>query len=110
MRILIVEDDNDLREVLYEQLRSDGHNVRSADNGLRAIDVAKKFRPRVVFTDLIVPGMSGFEVCRQLKIQQKEIVVVAYSGMPHKECPGFDEFLLKPVLGEDLRRVLARYA
>jgi CheY-like chemotaxis protein len=66
-RVLVVEDNLDTLHSLAYILRKEGHKVEFAINGYAALDIARRFRPEFVFLDLGLPGMDGFEVCRQLK-------------------------------------------
>ncbi|HEX5477627.1 MAG TPA: response regulator, partial [Burkholderiales bacterium] len=66
-RVLVVEDNLDSVHSLVLLLRDMGHRVEYAINGYAALDVARKFRPEIVFMDLGLPGLDGFEVCGRLK-------------------------------------------
>ena len=66
-RILVVEDNLDSVHSLALLLRDMGHEVEYAINGYAALSVAQSFRPEVVFLDLGLPGLDGFEVCRTMK-------------------------------------------
>jgi two-component system phosphate regulon response regulator PhoB len=66
-RILIVEDEADIRQILAYNLGQAGYEVYAADRGAVALDLARKDRPDLVLLDLMLPDISGLEVCRQLK-------------------------------------------
>ncbi len=66
-KVLIVEDDQNLLEVLKYNLCKEGYNVISAVNGIQALDMARKEKPDFVILDIMLPEMSGFEVCRILR-------------------------------------------
>jgi len=66
-RVLIVEDDVDIADVLRRSLRNEGYEVRTSADGVEALDVAAGFFPDLVVLDLGLPGMDGVEVCRRLR-------------------------------------------
>jgi DNA-binding response OmpR family regulator len=67
MRILVVEDAPECAHVLMEGLRQAGFTVDLAENGHRALELARATEPDVILLDLILPGMSGLDVCRELR-------------------------------------------
>lgn len=77
-RILVVEDETDLRNLFKRTLESLNYQVSTCSNGEDAIMFAYEFRPSLIFLDVVMPGMSGFEVCRYLKSDKttKDIFVV----------------------------------
>jgi CheY-like chemotaxis protein len=102
--VLVVEDDDDIREVIAEILRAEGYEVFCAQNGLRALEVIQKERrPDLVLLDLMMPIMSGWEVLEELQAEESlaQIPVVVVSAM---HAPGAREHLSKPV---DLERLLS---
>jgi two-component system phosphate regulon response regulator PhoB len=66
-RILVVEDEKDIREVLAYNLGKAGHEVLAADSGARALASAREIQPDLVLLDLMLPDVSGVEICRHLK-------------------------------------------
>lgn len=66
-RILIVEDDADIRELLTFNLEREGFSTLQAQNGLEALTAAREWHPHLVLLDLMLPEMDGFSVCRELK-------------------------------------------
>ena len=66
-RVLVVEDDEDIADVLRRSLRNEGYEVRTSADGVEALDVAAGFIPDLVVLDLGLPGMDGVEVCRRLR-------------------------------------------
>ena len=66
-RILAVDDDESIIELLRYNLEKSGYEVKTAVDGLEAIEVAKKFRPHLVLLDIMMPRMDGVEACRQLR-------------------------------------------
>jgi len=78
--ILIVEDEEDIRMLLYDILTSDGHKVTIASNGKEGIEIFKKGSFDLVFTDLGMPGMSGWEVSSSIKKLAPEVIVAIITG------------------------------
>src|SRR6476660_2451907 len=66
-RVLIVEDDVDIADVLRRSLRNEGYEVRTSADGVEALDVAAGFVPDLVVLDLGLPGLDGVEVCSRLR-------------------------------------------
>ena len=116
-RILLVDDNVDLTEILTMLLTErHGHKVQTAHDGPTAIETAKKFQPEVVFMDIGLPGMSGYDVARQLRTQpgSEKLLLIAVSGYGEEKDrrlaheAGFDEHLLKPVSSCVLQRLVAQ--
>lgn len=115
LRILIVDDDKQLTRYLVEFL-SEHLNVVTevAQNGFEAGQKVQKFKPDVVLLDLMMPGMSGIEVCRQLKSEPatKAIRVIAMTGVDSDEningvlSAGAEACLKKPLDIHDLRETV----
>jgi len=66
-RILVVDDNVDAATTLEVLLRSLGHETRVAHDGMRALDIAREFRPEVILLDIGMPGLDGYEVARRLR-------------------------------------------
>jgi PAS domain S-box-containing protein len=114
-RILVVDDNEDVAESLAMLLRLSEHHVRVAHSGPAALELAKGFRPEVVFLDIGMPGMDGNEVARCLRQQPglDGVALVALTGWGAAEdrrrsaAAGFDHHLVKPVEPGDLHTLLA---
>jgi two-component system CheB/CheR fusion protein len=117
-RILVVDDNRDAVESLAMLLRLDGHEVRVAHDGPRALEAAAAFAPQVVLLDIGMPGMSGYEVARRLRADGGPAcpLLVAMTGYGQDEDrrrsreAGFDHHLVKPVEFEVVLALLAREA
>lgn len=66
-KILVVDDEEDLRELVMEVLEDRGLEVYGASHGEEAIEKAKKIRPDLILLDVMMPGIDGWEVCRRIK-------------------------------------------
>jgi two-component system OmpR family response regulator len=109
-KILIVEDDPNLLEALKYNVRKEGHDVVSAVDGVQALEVARRDKPDLILLDIMLPKMSGFEVCRILR---KEMIVpililTARDDEVDKVVGldfGADDYITKPF---SMRELLAR--
>jgi two-component system response regulator CpxR len=102
--ILVVDDDDSIREVLAEVLREEGYDVACASNGEQALsEVREHGHPDLMLLDLMMPVMSGWELLEQLQASAElsRIPVVVVSAM---NAPGAWEHLAKPI---ELDRLLA---
>jgi CheY-like chemotaxis protein len=105
LRLLVVDDNRDSAQSLGMMLEILGHEVRVEYDGPAAVRAARAFAPDAVFLDIGLPGMSGYDVCRQLKAAPgaEGLVVIAQTGwgdpaqrLRSKEA-GFDHHLVKPI-------------
>jgi len=115
LRVLFVDDNLDIAELSEQLLAEWGHQVRTAGDGREALAALDGFAPDVVFIDIGLPGMSGYEVARQIRAQLPGSVrLVAVSGYSQEEHMkranevGFDSYLVKPILDDQLAAVLSR--
>jgi DNA-binding NtrC family response regulator len=115
MRLLVVDDDQNVREGFSKALTSWGHEVRTAEDGLDALAVLEKFSAAVILTDLKMPRMDGFELIQKLRSQGRlppTIVLTAFGSLDMAvstihDLGGF-WFLEKPVDMPSLRVLLDR--
>jgi signal transduction histidine kinase len=115
VRILVVDDNRDAADSLATLLRLGGHHVSVAHDGPRALELAVAERPEVVFLDLGMPGMDGYEVCRRaraLGLSDTQIIAVSGYGQARdlRQCEdaGFDGHSVKPIELAEVLRLLAR--
>ncbi len=113
-KILIVEDNPSQMELMVNYLHDSGHTVIRLTNPKEALDKALEHKPDVILTDVVMPGMSGFELCRRLKqhpITSKVPIVICSSkdqeidrlwGMKQ----GANAYLTKPFSREQLIRAV----
>jgi len=113
-RVLVIDDNVDAAKSLSLLLRHLGHEVETAHDGVEALELARSFRPAIVFCDIGLPGMDGYEVARRLRAQPetKEAALIALTGYGQDRdridagTAGFHMHLLKPMSLESLRDVL----
>lgn len=116
LRILLADDEKDGVSTLAELLRGRGHDVRIANDGQSAVDVAGAFQPQVSVLDIGMPLMSGHEVARHLRRQAwgRDMLLVALSGWGSTKDraaaheAGFDYHVTKPADFEHLAGLLER--
>lgn len=114
-RVLLVEDNHDVRTMLQSALELDGHLVRSAQDGLQALKLCTHWTPDVVLLDIGLPGMDGYEVAKQLRqtANGAHALLVALTGYAapadraRAQQSGFDVHLAKPVDPRQLAEVMA---
>ncbi len=114
-RVLIIDDNQDAREILAMSLEIDGHRVFAAGSGREGLEVALVERPTLVIVDIGLPDIDGYEVARRLRQALKsEATLVAFSGYGQPEDrrrsleAGFHAHVVKPATGETILSQLAR--
>ena len=104
-KILIVDDDPDITEILTYNLSNEGYNVKSAVNGVEALKKAKKFIPDIILLDVMMPEMDGIEACSQLReiesLSKTMIIFLSARGEDFTQIAAFDagadDYINKPV-------------
>jgi signal transduction histidine kinase/ActR/RegA family two-component response regulator len=117
-RILIVEDNADVRESLACLLRLERHEVQTAENGEQGLALARAGTADIVLLDIGLPDVDGYEIARRLKADPatRRLWLLAVTGYGTQEdrrralAAGFDEHLAKPVEPEELAALLQRFA
>src|SRR5918999_4541397 len=100
-RVLVVEDDDAIADVLRRTLRQEGHEVRSSADGVDALRVAEEFVPDLVILDLGLPGLDGVEVCRRLRAESDVPILILTARTETDDRvtgldSGADDYLMKP--------------
>jgi two-component system alkaline phosphatase synthesis response regulator PhoP len=103
--ILIVDDEEDIREFLAYNLQKDGFNVYTAENGSKAIKLAEEILPELIILDVMMPEMDGVETCEQLReIPSLNNTIIAFltaRSEDYSQIAGFDagadDYITKPV-------------
>jgi two-component system alkaline phosphatase synthesis response regulator PhoP len=104
-KVLVVDDEEPILELLKYNLEKQGYEVRIASNGQEAVDIAKKFHPDLVLLDIMMPKMDGVETCRLLRantdLQNTFIVFLTARAEEYSEIAAFDvgadDYILKPI-------------
>jgi CheY-like chemotaxis protein/two-component sensor histidine kinase len=113
-RLLVVDDNKDAANSLAVLLRLKGHDVRVTHDGPSALETADKFRPEIIFLDIGMPGMDGYEVARRIREnpELRDVVLTAITGWGQQEDrrrsqeAGFNHHLVKPPEARVLENVL----
>ena len=111
MKVLIAEDDRDSRELLAWLLEKLGYQVVSTANGKEASDAFRKGRFRLVISDVLMPEVDGFELCRRIRLhkQSKYTYIVMLTALIGKKDylegmeAGADDFVTKPFDADELK-------
>ena len=109
-KVLVVEDDNNIAELLRLYLQKDGFEVSHAADGGKAVEMAKEIQPDLVLLDIMLPVMDGWQVCREVrKFSDKPIIMLTAKGETFDKVLGLelgaDDYVVKPF---DAKEVVAR--
>ena len=116
-RILVVEDDRKIADIVRLYLQRDGHLVTIAYDGAEGLEAARSERPDLVILDLLLPGMNGLDVCRSLRLESRApIIMLTALGTEQDKLEGLDlgadDYVTKPFSPRELvarvRAVLRR--
>ncbi|MEZ4911255.1 MAG: response regulator transcription factor [Saprospiraceae bacterium] len=105
IRILVVDDEEDIVEILRYNLRKEGYQVRLALDGQHGLELAKDFAPHLIILDVMMPGMDGIEVCKHLRSDpQFSQTIIAFLTARNEAFTqisaldsGGDDFIVKPI-------------
>ncbi|HTV76865.1 MAG TPA: response regulator [Steroidobacteraceae bacterium] len=114
-RVLIVDDNRDGAQGLALMLDMEGHEVRTAADGLEALEIAEEFQPHVVLLDIGMPGIDGYETARRLRMRPwaQSTLLCAQTGWGQEDdkrrarTAGFDRHLVKPIDPEEISRIVS---
>jgi two-component system alkaline phosphatase synthesis response regulator PhoP len=104
-KVLIVDDEPDILEILEYNLEKEGYSVRTAGNGKKAVEEAKSFHPDLILLDIMMPEQDGVETCRQLReipeVQNSFIIFLTARAEEYSEIAAFDvgadDYIIKPI-------------
>tara|TARA_B100001113_G_scaffold6253_1_gene5184 strand:+ start:278 stop:955 length:678 start_codon:yes stop_codon:yes gene_type:complete len=104
-KILLVDDEPDILEIISYSLKSEGYLVYTAENGIKGVELAKKIKPHLIILDVMMPEMDGIEACEiirnDLKIANSLIVFLSARGEDYSQIAGFnagaDDYITKPI-------------
>ena len=117
-KILVVDDDINICELLSVYLKNEGYEVKTANDGQEGINYFKMYDPDLVLLDIMLPKKDGWEVCRQIrKISSKPVIMITAKGEVFDKVLGLelgaDDFIVKPFdmkeLSARVKAVLRRY-
>lgn len=112
-KIIIVDDEEHIRELLKFNLENSGYSTIYADNGIDALKLIKSERPQLILLDLMIPGMDGYDVCKEVRkdnnISTTPIIMLTAKGEEFDKVLGLelgaDDYITKPF---SIREILAR--
>lgn len=104
-RILLVDDEPDILEMIGYNLSSEGYQISTAENGIEAISKAKKNKPHLIILDVMMPKMDGIEACEKLRsipeLSETVITFLTARGEDYSQVAGFeagaDDYITKPI-------------
>ncbi|MCE2693209.1 MAG: response regulator transcription factor [Verrucomicrobiaceae bacterium] len=110
-KILIAEDDDHTRDALSEVLSLEGHEVIAASDGLQAVDFFRAESPDLICLDVMMPGLNGYEVCRQIRKQDEKVPILFLTAKAEEIDTvlglelGADDYMTKPF---GVKEIIAR--
>jgi DNA-binding response OmpR family regulator len=104
LRVLVIDDNEDVRTVIQLSLEAEGFEVSVAENGTRAANVLRACRADVVITDILMPEQDGIETIAQLRAEFPDIKIIAMSGATSARGTGFDYLSVPRELGAQILR------
>ena len=105
IKILLVDDEPDILEIVSYNLSSEGYNIFTANNGIKAIAAAKKHNPHLIILDVMMPEMDGIEACEKIRkipeLTETVITFLTARGEDYSQLAGFeagaDDYITKPI-------------
>lgn len=105
IKVLVVDDEPDIVELLTYNLKKDGYEVESAEDGIKAVKIAAKFIPDVILLDIMMPHQDGVETCRQMRempeLKNSFIIFLTARSEEYSEVAAFDvgadDYITKPI-------------
>ncbi|MES2388487.1 MAG: response regulator transcription factor [Bacteroidota bacterium] len=104
-KVLIADDEPDILEMLQYNLVREGYEVRTAENGRKALEIAREFRPQLILLDIMMPFMDGVETCRRMRelpaLKEAFIIFLTARSEEYSEVAAFEaganDFINKPI-------------
>lgn len=116
-KVLVVDDEQDILEMLEYNLKKEGYDVKTASNGKEAIDVARTYHPQLILMDIMMPKMDGIEACRQIrqvpKLKETFIIFLTARSEEYSEVAAFEvgasDYITKPIKPRALMSRISAY-
>jgi DNA-binding response OmpR family regulator len=107
---ILAVDDNLINLAVIEELLGDQYNLITVSTGSDALKAAEEFRPDLILLDIMLEGMNGYEICRQIRknssLRHTKIIIVSAKAMESERIEGYqtgaDDYVIKPFDGEEL--------
>ncbi len=104
-KVMVVDDDPDILELLKYNLKKEGYDVETAEDGVKAVSIAKKFNPDLILLDIMMPQQDGVETCRQIReipeLSDAHITFLTARAEEYSEVAAFeagaDDYITKPI-------------
>ena len=94
IKVLVVEDELQIRRVISMYFKKEGFTVFETENGAHALEMAEKVNPDLMILDIMLPGLSGYDVCKKLKSDEKTkkiiIIILSAKGQEWEKDKGYD--------------------
>ncbi|MGY5851551.1 response regulator transcription factor [Salegentibacter sp. F14] len=105
IKILLVDDEPDILEIVGYNLKTEGYQVITAENGADGVKLAKKHKPQLIILDVMMPEMDGIEACEQIRkiagLEETIITFLTARGEDYSQMAGFDagadDYITKPI-------------
>jgi two-component system, OmpR family, alkaline phosphatase synthesis response regulator PhoP len=105
VKVLVVDDEPDIVDLLTYNLKKEGYEVESAEDGIKAVKIASKFIPDVILLDIMMPNQDGVETCRQMReitdLKNSFIIFLTARSEEYSEVAAFDvgadDYITKPI-------------
>ncbi len=105
IKILLVDDEPDILEIVGYNLANEGYQISTAENGLKAVKLAKKIKPHLIILDVMMPEMDGIEACEKLRehsdLENTIITFFTARGEDYSQVAGYeagaDDYITKPI-------------
>ena len=105
IKILLIDDEPDILEIVGFNLSSEGYQVLTGENGVQAVELAKKHKPHLIIIDVMMPDMDGIEACEKIrqdpKLNNTIITFLTARGEDYSQVAGFDagadDYITKPI-------------
>lgn len=105
IKVLVVDDEPDIVDLLTYNLKKEGYEVETAEDGIKAVKVASKFLPDVILLDIMMPNQDGVETCRQMReipeLKSTFIIFLTARSEEYSEVAAFDvgadDYITKPI-------------
>ena len=109
-KLLVIDDDSNISEMLSIHLESEGYEVKTAQDGIEGMNYFKMYEPDLVLLDIMLPRKDGWQVCREIReISTKPIIMITAKSETFDKVLGLelgaDDFLVKPI---DIKELIAR--
>ncbi len=108
MRILLVEDEEEIRKIINMNLVMEGYEVVTTDNGMKALEIAQSQHFDIIILDVMLPEVDGFQICEQVRLRNSKVGIIIVSAKDTSEDRitglklGADDYLTKPFNLEEL--------